>query len=69
MVIAGNNSSKACFPRKLWAYLSPTGELMPSTIREREGDSESALAKHGARYRCNTDDCIKVQVVVDVIFI
>lgn len=61
------DSSKGCFPRKMWAYLSPTGELLPSTIREREGDSDSCLKKGNAKYRHNINDCIKVNVLVDVI--
>lgn len=61
------DSCKSCFPRKYHAYLSPGGELLPSTIREREGDSDSALRKHGAKYRRNLSDCIKVQVVIDVL--
>lgn len=59
--------SSKCFPRKMWAFLAPGGELMPSTIREREGDSNSALRKHGAKYRHNLNDCIKVQVIIDVV--
>jgi hypothetical protein len=59
--------SSKCFPRKMWAYLSPGGQLIPSTIREREGDSDSCLEKCGANYRHNLNDCIKVRVVVDIL--
>ncbi len=36
---------KTEFPRKLNAFMSPSGNLLPSTIRERAGDCESALLK------------------------
>ncbi len=57
-------SRKKQFPRKLWAYLSPTGELMPSTIREKQGDSQSALKKCDMKYRDRLESCQPVRVSV-----
>jgi hypothetical protein len=44
-----------------WAFLSPTGALLPSTIRVKGGDSECALGGMH-RYRENNEECTPVQV-------
>ena len=48
-----------------WAYLTPNGELIPSTIREKPGDSESALLRSGIKYRgISPKACREVRVEV-----
>lgn len=60
------DSCKMCFPRKYWAYLSATGELLTSTIREREGDSDTNLGKLCNYRKYTTKECVKVRVLIDV---
>ena len=56
--------------RQLWAYLSLKGELMPSTIREKPGDAESARDKtfewimHG-RHHPERYKLVRVSVTVE----
>lgn len=47
-----------------FAYLAPTGELIPSTIRGESGDAESALKNGLTKYRYDFNKCQLVPVSV-----
>lgn len=55
-------------PSEYWAYVTASGALLPSTVREKEGDSRSALHKTDAKYRANDLASYRlVRVRVDVV--
>lgn len=60
-------TTKSCLPCTMLAYLSPHGTLLPSTIREKEGDSGECLRKHGAKYRYDINDCIMIRVSINAV--
>ncbi len=50
----------------LWGYLSPSGRLLPSTLRHKAGDCDSALLKTGIKHRgISPDQCSLVNVSVE----
>jgi hypothetical protein len=50
---------------KLWAMVSPKGELLPSTIREKRGDCFSALKKLKLEEIDNLGDHVLKRVTVE----
>lgn len=54
--------------KEFWAFLSPDGKILPTTIRWRAGDSGSALqASYPLSKRFALSDCILAQVKVSVV--
>lgn len=49
----------------LWGYVSNRGELLPTTIREKAGDAESALKKSYHHYKAQ--DCRLVRLRIEII--
>ena len=48
---------------EMWAYFTKDGSLLPSTIRQRRGDCDSALRKTGVKYRGKKfEECINKKV-------
>jgi len=49
-----------------WAWLSPTGKLLPSTIRRKAGDSDDAFSGTDQKYRLKRigKDCTQIKVRV-----
>lgn len=58
---------KNTFPRNYHAFLSPEGVLIPSTIREREGDSDSVLRKLCPYRKYTAEECQHVIVSVSLV--
>jgi hypothetical protein len=51
----------------MWAFVTPNGELLPSTIRERRGDSLSALGSiHFPSRPYTREQCKAVRVAITV---
>lgn len=48
------------------AYTTPDGDIIPSTIRQKEGDARTALLKSDARHRHTLADCKLVNVTVGI---
>jgi hypothetical protein len=55
---------KSKFLGLYWAWLSPTGKLLPSTIRRKAGDSDSAFSDTDQKYRLRRigQECTQVKV-------
>lgn len=54
-------------PFKAWAYLSPTGSLLTSTVREKPGDSGFAFYNSMVKYRFSIEDCTLARVIIDIV--
>lgn len=61
-----DRTDKSKFLGLYWAWLSPTGKLLPSTIRRKSGDSDSAFSDTDQKYRLRRigQQCTQVKIRV-----
>lgn len=50
--------------REFWGYVNSAGQILPSTIRQRAGDSGSALQKNFLKYTLGINTARLVRVLI-----
>ena len=54
------------YPTRMWAYQTPQGQLIASSIRGRSGDSDAALEKGWCGKKYGIKECQKIRIIIDI---